>query len=51
MAIDNLNFRCNENSHKLKYEFEDKPIPNKEGKNKKMDNEFLSSQNENEMSY
>ena len=24
LAIDNLNFRCNENNHRLKYEFDDK---------------------------
>jgi hypothetical protein len=25
LAIDNLNYRCNENNYKLKYEFDEKP--------------------------
>lgn len=29
MAIDNLSYRCNENSLKLKYQFDDKANPEK----------------------
>jgi hypothetical protein len=38
MAIDNLHYRCNENSYRIKYEFDDKNIgEKKEMKTKKID--------------
>lgn len=48
LAIDNLNFRCNENNHRLKYDFDDKvPSEKKESKAKKGED----AKNDEEISY
>jgi hypothetical protein len=39
LAIDNLNYRCNENNYKLKYEFDEKMGEKKEPKSKKIEGE------------
>ena len=50
MAIDNLHFRCNENSFKLKHDFDEKVLnEKKEFKGtKKMDNEGNAGKNNEE---
>lgn len=50
LAIDNLNYRCNENNYKLKYEFDEKMGEKKEMKSKKLEGEG-NSKNEEELSY
>jgi hypothetical protein len=47
LAIDNLNFRCNENNYRLKYEFDDKGSTEK--KEPKLKKEELK--NDDEISY
>lgn len=37
LAIDNLNYRCNENNFKLKYDFDEKVAEKKEPKSKKIE--------------
>ncbi len=39
LAIDNLNYRCNENNYKLKYEFDERMAEKKEMKSKKLEGE------------
>lgn len=52
MAIDNLYFRCNENSFKLKHDFEEKPAEKKQFKaTKKAEMETNTSKNEDEISF
>lgn len=48
LAIDNLNFRCNENNYRLKYEFDDKgSTEKKDTKVKKQED----TKNDEEISY
>ena len=52
MAIDNLHYRCLENNHKLKYEFDDKPnLEKKEIKNKKLEGQSSNNKNDGEVNY
>lgn len=52
MAIDNLYFRCNENSFKLKHDFQEKQIEKKQFKaTKKVQGEGTTTKNEDEVSF
>jgi len=46
LAIDNLNYRCNENNYKLKYDFDEKMGEKKEPKSKKIEGEGASKNDE-----
>ena len=50
LAIDNLNYRCNENNYKLKYDFDEKMAEKKEPKSKKIEGDS-SAKTDEELSY